>query len=317
MALETNLLADLGFRQNVALAPFTTLGAGGPAEWFIEARDVDELAKVVSTCHSNDIPVTIIGGGSNTLPSDKGVRGAVIQNATSEIVVEEDGQMVADCGAWLQDVFLKAAQSGLGGLEYSVGIPGSIGGALVSNAGAYRSNISQIVTAVEIVERGRRRWVDPSWMQFSYRDSIFRGPNPPKAVMLRVRLQLKARPAKEIYDEAREYQRQRISKQPPGASAGSFFKNVEDAAFAQTVVGLPDGLRAAGVVPAGYLIDAVGLKGHQLGGASLGTRHANFILNLRGATAWEIWALAQYAKTMVHARFGVTLEEEVLRIGQW
>ncbi|MCC7231183.1 MAG: hypothetical protein IT203_12390, partial [Fimbriimonadaceae bacterium] len=113
---------------------------------------------------------------------------------------------------------------------------------------------------------------------------------------------------KAIYDEAREYQRQRISKQPPSASAGSFFKNVNDPDLAQTLPGLSDGMREAGVVPAGFLIEAVGLKGFRMGGAMQGARHANFILNVGNATATEIRRLALFTKGKVRETFGVELE---------
>ncbi|RYG20537.1 hypothetical protein EON82_20105, partial [bacterium] len=122
---------------------------------------------------------------------------------------------------------------------------------------------------------------------------------------------------KKIYDEAREYQRQRISKQPPSPSAGSFFKNVVDADLAQGIPGLTDGMRAAGVVPAGFLIQECGLKGHRIGGAMLGVRHANFLLNVGGAKASDLRALAAYARERVLEKFGVALEEEVLYIGRW
>jgi UDP-N-acetylmuramate dehydrogenase len=123
--------------------------------------------------------------------------------------------------------------------------------------------------------------------------------------------------AKAIYDEAREYQRQRISKQPPPASAGSFFKNVQHPELAETLPGLSDGMRKAGVVPAGFLIEAAGLKGFRLGGAMLGSKHANFILNVGKASAFEIRRLADHAKTVVLEKFGIQLEEEVLYLGNW
>lgn len=122
---------------------------------------------------------------------------------------------------------------------------------------------------------------------------------------------------REIYDEAREYQQQRISKQPAPASAGSFFKNVIDHQLAQKVDGLTDGMRANGVIPSGFLIEAVGLKGARHGGAMLSKRHANFMLNAGAATATEIYELAQIAKQAVFHKFGATLEEEVLYLGDW
>jgi UDP-N-acetylmuramate dehydrogenase len=125
-------------------------------------------------------------------------------------------------------------------------------------------------------------------------------------------MQLRGGDSKKIYDDAREYQRQRIAKQPPPASAGSFFKNVDDRALAESLEALPPPLKEKGVVPSGYLIEAVGLKGHRLGGAILGPLHANFIVNIGGATATNIRDLAELAKRAVFEEFGVRMEEEVL-----
>lgn len=309
-------MADL--RQDVSLRPFTTLRAGGKADWFAQTRTVDELAELAAWCHLRTDPLTVLGWGSNVLPADAGVAGTVIVNETRELKIDrESGMVEVDSGVGFQELFLKTAQAGLAGLEYAVGIPGTVGGALVSNAGAYRSNISEFLTEIEIVLEGERQWVKPDWMEFSYRDSVLRRSNPPRAVLLRLRFELKSGKPKAIYDEARDYQRQRISKQPPSASAGSFFKNVNDAELALRLDSLPGRLREAGIVPAGYLIEQVGLIGHRIGGAMFARRHANFIVNVGGATATEIRDLATLAKWKVREAFGVGLEEEVLYLGRW
>lgn len=301
----------------VALRPYTTLRVGGPAERFAVAEDVDWLAALVTEAQLRGNRPTILGSGSNVLPSDAGVPGLVILNQAKRIQVAQSGEVLADTGCNFQELFVKTAQSGLHGLEFAVGIPGTLGGALVSNAGAYRSNISEFLTGLEIVHKARREWVSPDWMEFSYRDSVLRRPNPPSAVLLRVSMKLPTGNPKRIYDEAREYQRQRIGKQPPSPSAGSFFKNVEDAVLAEALETLPSGLKKAGIVPAGYLIELAGLKGLRVGGAMLGRRHANFVLNVGNATATEIRTLAVQTKAKVLARFGVSLEEEVLYLGDW
>jgi UDP-N-acetylmuramate dehydrogenase len=302
--------------RNVSLRTYTTLKAGGCAEFFAVAKTSQELQSLVEQSQIQASKVTAMGWGSNVLPSDDGVPGVVIINQASKIVIEGN-EVTADSGCGFQDLFLKAAQANLGGLEFAVGIPGTLGGALVSNAGAYRSNISEFLTKLEITAEGKTNWVNPAWMKFSYRDSILRSADPVQAVITRVKMVLPSRDPRLIYDEARDYQRQRIGKQPPSASAGSFFKNVIDAELANRIKGLSDGMRKANVVPAGFLIEACGLKGHRLGGAMIGKRHANFLLNVAGATAFELRSLAILAKEQVREKFGVELEEEALYLGDW
>ena len=301
----------------VDLRPYTTLRAGGPADFFTKAEDADALAEAAAWAWKRGLRVTPIGWGSNVLPADAGVSGLVALNRAHRLVVSPDGEVEADSGVGFGDLFVKAAQKGLGGLEFAVGIPGSVGGALVSNAGAYRSCVSEFLTGLEVATPAGRAWVSPDWMGFAYRDSILRRPGAPAALVLRVRMRLPRIESKKVYDEAREYQRQRISKQPASPSAGSFFKNVVDRDLAQTLPGLTDGMRAAGVVPAGFLIEASGLKGHRIGGAMLGVRHANFLLNVGNAKASDLRALAEHAQATVRERFGVDLEPEVLYLGRW
>ena len=310
-------IKGLEANKSVPLRPFTTLKAGGPAQFFRRVSSAGELSQVVGLAHKSEMALTVLGAGSNVLPSDDGVPGLVVLNQARRISVARTGEVLAETGCAFQEVFLKSAQAGLHGLEFAVGIPGTLGGALVSNAGAYRSNVSEFLTRLEIVHNGELKWVEPDFLQFSYRDSLLRKPNPPKIVVIRAEMKLPVGDPKAIYDEAREYQRQRISKQPPSASAGSFFKNVTDPKLAQALPGLSDGMRKAGVVPAGFLIEAVGLKGFRIGGAMQGARHANFILNVGNATATEIRCLAQFTKGKVREEFGVELEEEVLYLGDW
>lgn len=310
-------LGKLPVERNVPLQPFTTLKAGGPAERFAIARTSQDLADACIAAHRAGVHLTLLGMGSNVLPSDKGVKGLVLLNAARRIAVARTGEVLADTGCVFQELFLKSAQAGLKGLSFAVGIPGTLGGALVSNAGAYRSSISDFLTELEVVYEGERKWVSPSFLKFSYRDSLLRSKPGVQCVVVRVRMKLSAGDEKAIYDEAREYQRQRISKQPPPASAGSFFKNVNDRSLADRLEGLPRGLREAGVVPAGFLIEAAGLKGYRLGGTMFGEGHANFILNVGKASASEIRALAEHGKARVFEVFGVRLEEEVLYLGEW
>jgi UDP-N-acetylmuramate dehydrogenase len=300
----------------VNLRTFTTLKAGGNADHLEIVRSKEALECIVTDLQQKEQSITVLGWGSNVLPSDDGIRGTVVINNAQKVEVN-GGLVIAESGAGFQDVFLTAAQHGLGGLEFAVGIPGTLGGALVSNAGAYRNEVSTYLTRIRVAHQGKVEWKDPDWMEFSYRDSILRRPDPVRATITQVELKLPQRASKEIYDDAREFQRQRIGKQPPTASAGSFFKNVVDQELAQMIPGLTDGMRKNGVIPSGFLIEACGLKGFSIGGAMIGKRHANFLLNARGATATELRSLAIHAVECVKAKFGVTIEEEVLYLGDW
>jgi len=307
----------VNIRSQVCLAPFVTLRLGGEAENFAEATTVADLAQIATVAHQGDASLTVLGWGSNVLPSDDGVPGLVVRNITRGLTIDDQGDVVADSGIALQDLFLQTVQLGWGGLEYAVGIPGSLGGALVSNAGAYRSSISEFISELEMVIDGERRWVPPAYMQFSYRDSILRQVPTPKAIVLRVRFRLPRTDPWSSYQEAREYQRQRISKQPPSPSAGSFFKNVTDRDVANSLSTLPPTLKEKGIIPAGFLIESVGLKGFRLGGVGWGQKHANFMLNLERGTARQVAELAEITKEKVLQAHGVRLESEVLYLGRW
>ncbi len=304
-------------QRGVTLAPYTTLQAGGPAERFQVVHSADELADVAVVAQQTGETLTVLGSGSNALISDAGLPGLVVINAANRISVAKTGEVLAETGCALQDLFLKTLQAGLRGLEFAVGIPGTLGGGLASNAGAYRSSISEFITELEVVFEGVRQWVLPEWMQFSYRDSRLRSSTDSGVVVLRVRMQMPPGSMWEGYQEAREYQRQRISKQPAQASAGSFFKNILDDDLAKSLDELPAPLREKGIVPAGFVIEGVGLKGWRNGAAAFGVKHANFLLNLGGASATELRRLTGVAKERVAEKYGVTMEEEVLFLGDW
>jgi len=297
------------------LAPFTSLQVGGPAEALLTVCREDELAEAVLAACSAGVPWFVLGGGTNLCVSDAGVRGLVIRNRAREATFGETTRVAT--GHSLMRLFVEAASRGLGGLEFAVGIPGTVGGALVSNAGAYRHSIAPLVRSLTVVEAGSVRTVDASWMQFGYRDSRLRRSADATECLISVELALTPRPVAEIQDEAREYQRNRIQRQPWQPSAGSFFKNVYDADLAQRVEGLPDDLRAAGVIPAGYLSAACGCKGLRVGGAEVSPKHGNFIVNVGGATPQDVRTLAEMVKRRVADRFGITLQEEVIYVGSW
>lgn len=302
--------------QNKSVASLVSLKTGGNADWFSRGLNLENIVEACQWGQDNGHSITLIGEGSNMLPSDQGIRGLTIQNRVQTICIEGK-KVTATCGSRFQDLFLKCAQANLTGFEYAVGIPGSIGGAMVSNAGSYRSNISSHLQRIEIFFEGRRQWVDPEWMKFSYRDSFLRQNKESLCILLQAEFLLDFDDPKNIYDRARDYQRQRISKQPPGASAGSFFKNVNHFELAQTLEELPKGLKESGVIPAGFLLEKIGIGGKVYQGAVFSGRHANFMMNIGGASATSIRSLAYYAKERIFNFFGIILEEEVLYIGDW
>jgi len=317
-AIDAVLMDTLGaaLRREESMARHTTLKVGGPARWFWAATDVDDLARVLGICARHGIPYLFIGHGSNLLMSDAGYDGLVIQNRCKGCQVGEE--TVAESGVSFGSLFLQAAKAGFGGLEWAIGIPGTVGGALVSNAGAYRGNIGPLVRSVRVFEGGADKTVGPEWMEFSYRDSRLRRAGAARAVILSCALHLAERGDPDgILARAKEFQAQRRAKQPYAPSAGSFFKNVTDKTLAETLPGLTPGMRAAGVIPAGLLSEACGLKGLRAGGAEVSEKHANFLINAGGATASDLRALAARVRDAVCARFGVTLEEEVLYVGDW
>ncbi len=312
-----------GLRLDEPMARHTTLKVGGPARWFWAATDVERLVRALSACTEHDIPYLFVGHGSNLLMSDRGYNGLVIQNRCKGVALGADGSVEAESGVSFGSLFLQTARAGLSGLEWAIGIPGTVGGALVSNAGAYRGNIGPLVTSIRVFADGRDQSVGPEWMEFSYRDSRLRRlaerrEEIGRTVILSCRLCLPGRGDPEaILARAKEYQAQRRAKQPYAPSAGSFFKNVVDPDLAQTLPGLSPGMRNAGVVPAGFLSEACGLKGLREGGAEVSEKHANFLVNAGGATASDLRRLAARVKIAVRDRFGVELEEEVLYVGHW
>jgi len=303
--------------ENEPMSRHTTLKVGGPARWFWAAKSIETLVQVLDICDGVGLPSLFIGHGSNLLMSDRGYAGLVIQNKCKGI--EVGPLTLAESGVTLGSLFTMTARAGYGGLEWAVGIPGTVGGALVSNAGAYRGNIGPLVRSVRVYFEGHDETVGPEWMEFSYRDSrLRRNPDEP-IVLLSCTLELKYEDHPDaILTRAKYYQDQRRTKQPFDPSAGSFFKNVQNKSLAESLSSLPSGMKEAGIVPAGYLIESCGLKGARVGGAQVSEKHANFLVNAgAGACATDLRALVDIVRARVREKHGVTLEEEVLYVGDW
>ena len=178
-------------RRDEPMARHTTLKVGGPARWFWAASDVEQLVRALAACTEHDIPYLFVGHGSNLLMSDKGYDGLVIQNRCKKTEIGEDTE--AESGVSFGSLFLQTARAGFSGLEWAIGIPGTVGGALVSNAGAYRGNIGPLVTQVRVFADGHDQTVGPEWMEFSYRDSRLRRSGIGRTVILSCRLHFSER----------------------------------------------------------------------------------------------------------------------------
>jgi len=298
---ELSMIAGLKVKSDEPLARYTSMKIGGPADYFIEAQDDAALCQVLPLLGRHGAALCLLGNGSNVLISDRGVRGAVIRLAGIFKRVEwredETGVLVEVGAAYpVTQLAREAARRGYAGLEFAEGIPGTMGGALVMNAGAYGSEFEKIVDQVEGVTRdgGAARFARTQ-MNFTYRDANLPG----GMVVTRVRLGLSKQEASQVSSKLRELVTRRKSSQPSGyPNSGSMFRN-------------PPGDFA------GRLIEAAGLKGKRIGQAQISERHANFIVNLGAAKAEDVRQLMDLARAEVKQRFGVELTAEVKYLGDW
>jgi UDP-N-acetylmuramate dehydrogenase len=298
---ELSLIPGLQAKINEPLARYTSMKIGGPADYFIEAQEEAALRRVLPLLGQYGEAICLLGNGSNVLFSDRGVRGAVIHLVGMFKRVEwseSESGVWSDVGAAyaVTQLVREAARYGYAGLEFAEGIPGTMGGALVMNAGAYGSEFEKIVDRVEGVTReGAAVCFTRAQMNFTYRDSNL----PPGLVVTKVRLRLSKEESTRVGSKVRELVTRRKSSQPSGhPNSGSMFRN-------------PPGDFA------GRLIEAAGLKGKRIGQAQISDRHANFIVNLGGARAEEVCQLMDMARTEVKQRFGVELAAEVRYFGDW
>ncbi|MDH3445957.1 MAG: UDP-N-acetylmuramate dehydrogenase [Deltaproteobacteria bacterium] len=301
LAEQLNQIPGLKVKINEPLARYTSMKIGGPADYYIEAEHDGALRQLLPLLERHGAPICLLGNGSNVLVSDRGVRGAVIHLAgvfkRVEWVEDETG-IWANVGAAhaVTQLVREAARRGYAELEFAEGIPGTMGGALVMNAGAYGSEFEKIVDVVDGVTReGKAARLTRPQINFTYRDSNL----PPGMVVTRVRLRLSKAESVKVSSTVRELVTRRKSSQPSGhPNSGSMFRN-------------PPGDFA------GRLIEAAGLKGKRIGQAQISERHANFIVNLGGANAEDVRNLMDRARVEVKQRFGVELASEVKYLGDW
>jgi UDP-N-acetylmuramate dehydrogenase len=282
--------------ERVSLARFTTLGTGGGARWFATPGDDDELAELLAWAREHAVAVAPVGLGSNLLVADEGFDGLALKlSGALARAGTEDARLVAGGGAPLAVCLHRARAAGLGGLEFACAIPGTVGGGVWMNAGAYGSDISSVLDRALVVDADGARWLPPPELGLRYRRSGLRSGR----VVARAEFRLEPRPVQEIKATVGEMQARRKAAQPTNRRTfGSVFKNPEHE------------------LTAGRMIEACGLRGHAIGGACISPKHANFIENAGGATTEDALALIAEARHRAHERFGVTLEPEVQLVGE-
>ncbi len=310
------------FRKNVKIAPLSTFGIGGWVEYFYEARTSETLIRAITLAGRMKLPFRIFAGGSNVIFPDGRMRGLLIRFKGGRIAVK-GSTFIADAGVELAAVIRKSIGMGLKGLETLSGIPGTLGGAVVGNAGAYGHSISEIVKKVEIWDpfdtasldsardkQGRRKWIKNSECHFKYRESVFK--HKPHLV-LRIELAFKRGSRSRLKKISGNIVKIRGKKYRPGLKCpGSFFKNVLVADISRDSLRSVDKKKIIdGKIPAGYLLEEVGAKGVKVGGVRVADFHGNLIMNAGKAKAIDAKKLAGILKRRVRRKFGIKLEEEV------
>ncbi len=301
---QVQLLADrFGDRIQLGapLAPYTSARLGGPAEALLTVRSATELAQAAQTLWESGIAFRMLGGGSNVLVADSGLSGVVVLNRARANRFEESAagpHVWAESGASFGAIARRAVERGWAGLEWAATVPGTVGGAIVNNAGAHEGDVAGSLEVAEILhrDRGRSEW-PVKRLDYAYRESWLKR-HPGQAVVLAGTFRLEASTVEATRARMEAFVEHRRRTQPPGASWGSMFKN-------------PLGDFA------GRLIEAAGLKGLRYGGAQISERHANFFINHGEATAADAWALIQKAREEVERQFGIELELEIELLGEW
>src|SRR5579884_808214 len=297
--LEAQLVASFGpaFERNRPLATLTSFRIGGPADLFVIANTEQQLSAALAAADQHDVPVFWLGAGTNLLVSDRGIRGLVITLGPGFAYSNIEGnRVVAGAALQFRTLVERVVDKGLAGLEFAEGIPGTVGGGLVMNAGAFGGEIARVVSAVHgITAAGEQRRLSSDEIGFSYRRTVL----PRGFVITRVEFTLEPGDRHALWTRIQTIRAQRAARQPGDyPNAGSVFKN-------------PPGDFAA------RLLEKSGVKGMRIGAAAFSCRHANFIINLGGARAEDVRRLMDLARDKVRLATGILLEPEVKLVGEW
>ena len=325
-----------GLKKNVSLKNYTTFKIGGPAKYFFEAKKKEDLIGAVITAKKFKLPFFILGGGSNILVSDEGYNGLVIKCQMSNVKCQNQNSKLktiyAESGVRLSNLVQFSLEKSLAGLEWAVGIPGMVGGAILGNAGAFGRSMKDVIQKVEVFDTktGKVKIFKKKDCQFDYRNSIFKHANSatlglrprgmrmrpceyPNLIILSATLQLKKGNKLKIEKRIKEYLNYRKETQPLNfPSAGSVFKNPKN--FSAGELGEEDKSSSLSFAAA-RLIEECGLKGKRIGNVKISEKHANFIVNLGGGKAKDVKKLINLATKKIKEKFGITLEEEICYLG--
>lgn len=312
---KLNQELDNRVKSDVPLAPFTGYKIGGPAKYYFVAETVDDIKKSVILAEKLGIKIFILARGSNVLISDKGFEGLVIHNKSRSILVEGDN-IIADAGVNLSTLANKAKEAGLSGVEFAAGIPGSVGGAVRGNAGAWGTETKDVLLkAVVITEDGLIKERTNDECQFGYRESVFKTNN---EIIISAVFKLNKSAKELVQKKTQEIVNSKKTQQEfESPSAGCVFKNTKVNFSIQELEkkGIEISAINNGLLSSGYLIDQVGLKGFTIGQAMVSNVHANFIINKGGATAEQVMMLIGVIKQKVRDTYGVQLQEEIQLVG--
>lgn len=306
-------------RKNISLAPFTTFKIGGKAKYFTEIKNEEEIREVIKWAKEKKERINILAGGSNVLISDKGIAGLVIKFSNKRIIFRTT-QIEVDAGVSLTKLSNLVNQKSLSGLEWAAGIPGTIGGAVRGNAGAFGKAISQVVKKVMVYDMIKDVFIclNNPQCNFNYRNSIFKEKD--NLFIIKVILKLKKSSKMKVNDLTRKYLNYRLHFQPKGKSAGSIFKNLKiDDLRRQSIklANLAEKERQVkgGKVPVGWLIEKLGLKGKSIGQAKISQKHANFIINTGQTKAKDVIKLINLIKKQALNKYKIALTEEIQYLG--
>jgi UDP-N-acetylmuramate dehydrogenase len=298
---ELKAVFGAALQENVSMANYTTARVGGSVPALISINSMEKLINAARTLWDLSVPFTVLGSGSNVLVSDKGLDRVILHNRANDLRIDAEAEspsITADSGVILGTIARQSALRGLSGMEWAAPVPGTVGGAVYGNAGAHDGDMASSLKMATILhaEKGIEDWPVEK-LAYEYRSSILKREKLPVVVLSAI-FNVVRTSRDEAWSKISSYQAHRKETQPPGASMGSTFKN-------------PPGDFA------GRLIEAAGLKGHRIGQAMISPLHANFIINLEGATAEDIHALMSLAQETVKEKFGVSLEPEIELVGEF